>query len=117
MTPHMRLERIPTRMLVPQPPTPLPLTSIRLLPHAHMLIVDMNHQLIHIAAIPPRAADPLAHGDLLVRRLVIRHVRVGGRIRDVAGRVAAHVVVVVHQRREIGGGGERGAGGGELGPF
>lgn len=66
MASHVRAQRIPARMRLPLPRTIGPLARVLLLPAADVLVVDMLHQIVHVAEVPVVAALPAAHGHLVV---------------------------------------------------
>lgn len=61
----MRPQRIPTRMRNPLPRAVRPLATILLLPRMDMLIMQMQHQRIHIPHLARIAALPPAKRNLL----------------------------------------------------
>lgn len=121
MAPHVRAQSVPRSVCQPLPRAVVPLAGVLCAPAANVLVVDVLHQVVHVAHVV-LAAVPAAHGDLLgVVKVVVASAAGGARdrARGVGGDVGVAVDVrtgrvVVGEERRVGGVGE-GDGGGAFG--
>lgn len=93
MTPHVCAQGIPGSVGQPLPRAVVPLTGILCAPAANVLVVDVLHQVVHVAQVV-LAAVPPAHGDLFgVVKVVVTGA--AGRAWDGTRRVGGDVRVTV----------------------